>query len=184
MSPLRVSLVCNVCTQAVRRRASVFLLAYVVGMFVPHAFTCIPCTVVSLHKETDPHTSKTFSVVCGAAFFVRATSAKGAAKRRRKTAREYRQAHRTRPAIRKRDGAVPVEPQEAGRADASRSLYCCGGLSLCLLNSRWIRAGNDKLSGSPLCRQALFLPAGNFFLCCFPFFFGEEGKQRPWNRMP
>ena len=33
----RVSLICDVCTQTVRRRASVFLLTPVVGMFVPHA---------------------------------------------------------------------------------------------------------------------------------------------------
>ena len=133
-------------------------------------------------------------------------------KARRKTVREYRQAHRTRPAfvagqfvraasifvqpssyplpgpapgccpaIRKRDGAVPVEPQEAGRADASRSLYCCGGMLLCRFPSRCFRTGNDKLSGRTPRRQALFLPAGNFFLCYFPFFFGEEGKQRPWS---
>ena len=81
-----------------------------------------------------------------------------------------------RPAIRKRDGAVPAEPQEAGRADASRSLYCFGGMSLCRFTSRCFRAGNYKLSGGPPRRQALFLPAGSFFLCYFPFFFGEEGK--------
>ena len=80
------------------------------------------------------------------------------------------------PAIRKRDGAVPVEPQEAGRADASCSLYCSGGMSLCRFPSRCFRAGNYKLSGGPSRRQALFLPAGSFFLCYFPFFSGEEGK--------
>ena len=81
-----------------------------------------------------------------------------------------------RPAIRKRDGAVSEKPQEAGRADASRSLYCSGGMPLCRFPSRCFRAGNYKLSGSPPRRQALFLPAGSFFLCYFPFFSGEEGK--------
>ena len=81
-----------------------------------------------------------------------------------------------RPAMRKRDGAVPAEPQEAGRADASRSLYCYGAMSLCRFTSRCFRAGNYKLSGGPPRQQALFLPAGSFFLCYFPFFSGEEGK--------
>ncbi len=37
VSPLRVSLACNVCTQAVRIQTSAFLLAHLVGSFVSHA---------------------------------------------------------------------------------------------------------------------------------------------------
>ena len=158
--------------------------------------------------EAEPHTLKTFFVVCGSAFFVGATSAKGSRRRRdakpfgntgKHIARARRsspgsscgplpyllrpfsyslpgQAPGCRPAIRKRANAVSEKPQEAGRADASRSLYCSGGMLLCRFTSRWMSAGNYKLSNGPPRRQALFLPAGSFFLCYFPFFSGEEGK--------
>ena len=169
-------------------------------------FACVPCAVVSLHEEADPHTMKVFLVVCGAASVFATREQRGDAVRRdAKRAREYRYSSRTRPAfvagqfvraasllcgllrIRspapRRDVFRPLEketmrfPQNrTGRADASRSLYCCGGMSLCRLTSRWMCAGNYKLSGGPPRRQALFLPAGSFFLCYFPFFSGEEGK--------
>ena len=70
----------------VRRRRSggqvFFLCSQAVGIFVSHAFACIPYAAVSLHKEADPHTSKTFSVVCGSASVFATREQRGAAVRR------------------------------------------------------------------------------------------------------
>ena len=82
VSPLRVSLVCFVCAQAVRRRASAFLPAHLVVSFVSHAFACVPCAIVSPHKEADPHTTKNFIVVCGSASVFAIRKQRGAAVRR------------------------------------------------------------------------------------------------------
>ena len=206
VSPLRISLVCFICAQAVRRRASAFLPAHLVVSFVSHASRASLVQCFLLIKKQTHIRRKTFSSYVGPLLCLRYVSKGEPPKARRKTVREYRQAHRTcpafvtghvraaflfvrpsscplpspapgcHPAIRKRDGAVSEKPQEAGRADASCSLYCYGGMSLCRLTSCCFHAGNYKLSDGPPRRQALFLPAGSFFLCYFPFFSGEEGK--------
>ena len=63
-------------------------------------FACVPCAIVSLHEEADPHTMSKFFVVCESASCVCDTSAKGSRRKaRRKTVREYRYTHRTRPAL-------------------------------------------------------------------------------------
>ena len=186
------------------RRASVFLLAHVVGIFVSHASRASLVLSFLLIKKQTHIRRKTLSSV-GLLLCLRYVS-KGEppkARRKKRTGIPVHASHEPgvrrravragrslfvrpssyplpgpapgcRPAIRKRDGAVPAEPQEAGRADASRSLYCFGGMSLCRFTSRCFRAGNYKLSGRTPRRQALFLPAGSFFLCYFPFFSGEE----------
>ena len=207
VSPLRVSLVCFVCSQAVRRRASGFLLAHVVGISVSHASWASLVLMFLFIKKRAHIGRKIFSSYVGPLLCLRYVSKGEPPKARRKKGtgipicashvpgvrRRAVRAGRSlfmrpssyplpgpapgcRSAIRKRDGAVSEKPQEAGRADASRSLYCYGAMSLCRFPSRWLCAGNDKLSGSPPRRQALFLPAGSFFLCYFPFFSGEEGK--------
>ncbi len=100
VSPLRVSLVYCVCTQAVRRRAIDLLFSTCRWNFCVARFACVPCAIVSLHEEAGLHTMKKGFVVCEPAFFVGATSVKGSRRRRdAKRAREYRQAHRTRPAV-------------------------------------------------------------------------------------
>ncbi len=111
----RVSLVCDVCAQAVRTQAEDFPFIslswklYVAALRLPCLFSlyaggaetdecfsflscswnfcvarfaCIPCTDVSLHDEAGPHRTKNFLVICGSAFFVGATSAKGSRRRR------------------------------------------------------------------------------------------------------
>ena len=203
----RVSLVCDVYTQAVRRRTSAFLLTHLVGSFASHALRASLMLSFLFMTKRAHIRRKPFSTYVGPHFLLEQHQQRGAAEGatqnragipvhaphgpgvRRRAVRGGRSlfvrpsshplpgpAPGWRPTIRKRDGAVPAEPQEAGRADASRSLYCYGGMPLCRFPSRCFRAGNYKLSGSPPCRQAFFLPAGSFFLCYFPFFSGEEGK--------
>ena len=100
MSPLRVSLVCFVCAQAVRTQAGDFPFISLSWKFCVARFACVPCAIVSLHEEADPHTMSKFFVVCESASCVCDTSAKGSRRKaRRKTVREHRHAHRTRPAL-------------------------------------------------------------------------------------
>ena len=118
VSPLRVSLVCCVCTQAVRIRASAFLFSHAVGIFVSHALACIPCAMISSHEEAGPHGTKNFLVVCGSASVFAIREQRDAAVRRdAKRAREYRYTHHTGPAF------------VAGQF-ARAALYLCGLLRI------------------------------------------------------
>ena len=100
VSPLRVSLVCDVCTQAVRRRASGLPFSTCRRNFCAARFACIPCAMISSHEEAAPHTTKNFIVVCGSASVFATREQRGAAVRRdAKRVREYRQAHRPCPAF-------------------------------------------------------------------------------------
>ena len=88
----------------VRRRCgdgrAFFLTAHWIENFVSHAFAYIPCAIVSLHEEADPHTTRKFFIVCGSAVMFATREQRGAAVRRdAKRAREYRYSSRTRPAL-------------------------------------------------------------------------------------
>ena len=72
----------TVCFQAVQKRASDFFFYFMWLEFCVARSACIPCAVVFLHNEADPHTTRKFFIVCGSAFFVGATSAKGSRRRR------------------------------------------------------------------------------------------------------
>ena len=70
------------------------------GKFCVARFACVPCAVHFIYEEADPHTIKMFIVVCGSASVFATREQRGAAVRRdAKRVREYRQAHRTRPAF-------------------------------------------------------------------------------------
>ena len=155
----RVSLVCDVCTQTVRRRASALLFSHAVEIFVPHASRASLVLKFLFMKKRTHIRRESFSSYVGPLLCLQHVSKGEPPKARRKKStgipvytssvpgvrrRAVRagrvlfvrpsshplpgQAPGYRPAIRKRDGAVSEKPQEAGRADASRSLYCCGGM--------------------------------------------------------
>ena len=67
--------------------------------FCVHALH-VPYTILSLQDKADPHTMKNISRRMWVCFCVCDTSTKGSRRKaRHKTVREYRQAHRTRPAF-------------------------------------------------------------------------------------
>ena len=79
VSPLRVSLICDVCTQAVRWRASVFLLAHVVGSFVSHASRASPVLYAYFKMKRGRIGRKIFSSYVGLHFLLEQHQQRGAA---------------------------------------------------------------------------------------------------------
>ena len=78
--------------------------------------------------------------------------------------------------FRKRAGAAPQSRSRRGGLPRLAVCTVPAWLSLCCIPCYCSTTGNYKLSGRTSRRQVLFRLAGNFFLCYFPFFFGEEGK--------
>ncbi len=77
--------------------------------------------------------------------------------------------------LRKRAGAAPQS--RSRRGVLTRLAVCTVPAYLSpFVQAAFALKGNYKLSGRTPRRQVLFRLAGNFFLCYFPFFFGEEGK--------
>ena len=78
----RVSLVCFVCTQAVRRRARDFPFTSYGWNFCVARFACIPYAVIYPHEKADPHGTKNSLVVYGSASVFATREQRGAAVRR------------------------------------------------------------------------------------------------------
>ena len=82
VSPLRGSLVCFVCAQAVRRQAGDFPFISFRWKFCAARSACIPCAVLLFQNEAAPHGTKNFLVVCGSASVFALREQRGAAVRR------------------------------------------------------------------------------------------------------
>ena len=78
----RVSLVCFVCAQAVRRQAGDFPFISFRWKFCVARFACIPYAVIYPHEKADPHRTKNSLVVCGSASVFATREQRGAAVRR------------------------------------------------------------------------------------------------------